>query len=269
MHLLLVEMRRALHRRFVWGLLALAGCGVVLLGVLALTTSSGKSPAQLALEGDHPAIMASWWTPGEEGMLMLAAIPLLVGGLLGGASVGGAEWRAGTVTTVLTWEPDRLRLQAARTAACFLLAGVIAFVLQALFLGAAMPAVLAHGSTAGTDAQYWADLLFAMGRVSLLTATTAVLGFSLATIGRNTAFALVGAFGWMAIAESLVRGLKPEWADLLVGENIAIVTAWSALDDADFTRSGPAALVTLLLYVGAIALAAAALFRTRDVAGSA
>lgn len=268
MNLLLVEMRRALHRRYVWGLLALAAVGIAFLGVVAFMTSSGKSVFELQMEGDHPALMASWWQPGGEGTLLLAAVPLLIGGLLGGATVAGAEWKAGTITTVLTWEPNRLRLHAARATSAFVLAGVIAFVLQALFLAAALPAVLAHGSTAGVDSEFWVDLAAAMGRVSLLTGCTALLGFSLATIGRNTAFALVVAFGWMAIAENLIRGLKPEWADLLVGENLAIALSWTPLDDVEFVRSAPTALLTIVGYISLLAVAAATVFRTRDIAGS-
>src|SRR4051794_28990401 len=125
------EMRRALHRRVVWVLVLLAVIGIGLLGVVAFVDSAGRSVAELGADGTHPAIMADWWASGhEDGILLIAGLPLLLGGVFGGASVVGAEWRAGTVTTVLTWEPRRLRLHVARVAACTALATLIAFVLE-------------------------------------------------------------------------------------------------------------------------------------------
>ena len=267
--LLLNEMRRALHRRAVWVLLLLAFVGIALLGVIAFTDSAGRSVTELHTDGTHPAVMADWWVDGGgDGILMIAGLPLMLGALFGGASVVGAEWRAGTVTTVLTWEPRRLRLHAARTGACFILATVISFALQALFLGATLPAVLAHGTTAGTDAEWWGALLAAMGRLALLTGAAAALAASLATLGRSTAFALSAVFAWLAIGENLVRGLKPSLQPLLLGDNLSIVLTWAQLRSADFTRSEVLAVATVLGYVGVVVALAAASFVRRDIAGA-
>ena len=113
--------------------------------------------------------------------------------------MAGAEWRAGTVTTVLTWEPRRVRLQLTRTAACATLAALIAFALQIVFLASLLPATLANGSTANVDGAWWFSLLAAMLRTSLLTSIAAVLGVALATLGRNTAFAIVAVFTWLIV----------------------------------------------------------------------
>lgn len=268
MNLLLVEMRRALHRRVVWTLIVLALVGTVVLGLVAFFDSSGKTLAQLRSGGTHPAVMVDWWVAGGgDGILMSAAIPLLIGGLMGGASVAGAEWRAGTVTTALTWEPRRLRLHAARTISAFSLAAVIAMLLQTLFLTATLPAVVLHGTTEGVTGEWWLSLIGGASRIALLTGATAVLGASLATLGRGTTFALAAAFGWMAIGEGLVRGLKPALQSRLVGENLAIVVTWAQLDGADFTRSQALAVGTLVLYFGLVAAAAASSFKRRDIAG--
>ena len=267
-NLLVVEMRRALHRRVTRVLIAMALAGIVVMGLVAFFDSTGKTVAEMIAGGTHPAIMAHWWLRGGgDGILVSAAVPLILGGLLGGASVAGAEWRAGTVTTVLTWEPRRLRLHAARTASAFLLAVVVAAVLQALFLAATLPAVFAHGTTTGIDAGWWVNLAGAVIRIALLTGGATVLGVSLATLGRSTTFALAAAFGWMAVGENLVRGLKPSLQRLLVGDNLAIVLTWAPLDGADFSRSETVAAATLLLYFGLAAVAAMWLFVRRDVGG--
>jgi hypothetical protein len=92
-----VEMRRALRRRAVRVLILIALIGVVTLGLVAFFDSAGKSLAQLQADDGHPALMSKWWVAGPgEGVRLIAAIPLLIGALLGGATVAGAEWRAGT-----------------------------------------------------------------------------------------------------------------------------------------------------------------------------
>lgn len=269
-NLLMSEMRRALHRRVVWVLIALALIGVATLGVVAFVSSAGKTIAELGQDGeDHPAIMANWWrTGGGDGILVIAGLPLLLGAVLGGASVLGAEWRAGTVTTVLTWEPRRLRVHTVRLLSAFVLAVVIAFALETLFLLAAVPAVLAHGTTAGTDGEWWISLVAAMVRVALMTGFAAVLAGSLATIGRGTTFALGAIFGWMAIAENLLRGLKPALKPHLLGENISIVLTWARLSGVDFTREVPIAAAALLAYIAVIGTVCAATFLRRDVVGA-
>lgn len=270
MRLFRIEVRRALHRRITWVLVGLALAGVVVAGVLAFTASRGVDPVRARAEGqESPAVMAQWWVAGTgDGLLLVAAFLLAMGGLVGGASVVGAEWRAGTVTTLLTWEPRRVRLHAARLAACAVLATVISFALQALFLASFVPAVVAHGTTAGTDGAWWASLVAAMARVSLLTGLAAVVGASLAGLGRNTTAALVAGWGWMAVGENLVRSFLPDLRPFLVGENTGVLLTWAQLDGAGFSRAPAVAALTLAAYGVALAAAGAARFHRQDVAGA-
>jgi hypothetical protein len=268
MNLLWVEMRRALHRRAVRVLIVIALAGCVLVGVIAFTSSSGRTLAELSREGGHPALMRTWWETGGDSALHIAFLFLIMGALFGGASVAGAEWRAGTVTTVLTWEPRRVRLQLARAGACGLLAAVIAFALQSVFLAALLPATVAHGSTAGTTSGWWVALVAAMARISLLTAIAAVIACSLATLARNTAFALVTVFAWSAVIEGIIRGLKPGLAGYLWGENLATAMSWAQLDDVEFQRGPLLALLTMVTYAGVIAGGATLSFARRDIAAS-
>jgi hypothetical protein len=271
MNLLAVEMRRALRRRAVRVLILMALIGCAIAGVIAFTDSAGKTVAELRLSGSQqPALMRDWWVPGTgDGILVISFFFLMLGGFFGGASVAGAEWRAGTITTVLTWEPRRVRLHLTRTAACAILAALIAFALQAVFLAALLPSVLAHGSHAGVDAAWCSSLVVAMLRASLLTAIAAMLGVALATLGRNTSFAIVAVFTWVAVFEGLVRAHKPGLARYLWGENIATVLPWGQLTNANFRRGPLVALVTVMLYAAAITIVATIAFRRRDVASSA
>jgi hypothetical protein len=269
-NLYVVEMRRALHRRVVWVLIAVALAGCVTIGIVAFVDSAGRSLAELHANGQtHPAVMRDWWIVGSaEGTLSIASLFLLFGGLIGGATVGGAEWRAGTVTTLLTWEPRRARVHFARCAACATLAALISLVLQAVFLAVLVPAVLAHGSTAGLDGAWWIALVSAMARTSLLTAVAATLGCALSTLGRNTAFALVTVFAWITVVEGLIRGLRPGLSKLLWAENIATVVQWAQLEDAPFHRGPATALLTVAAYIAVIVGGATLAFARRDVAST-
>ena len=270
MNLIVVEMRRALHRRVVRVLIVLALLACTAAGIIVFADSTGKTLGELQYGGEfHPALMRNWWIAGTaDGALMISLIFLLLGGLFGGASVAGAEWRAGTVTTALTWEPRRVRFHLSRTAACAILAALISFALQTVFLASLLPAVIANGSSAGTDAGWWASLVVAMLRASLLTAIAAVLGVALATIGRNTSFALIVIFTWLAVVEGLIRGLKPGLAQYLWGENVATALPWAQLPGAPFQRGPLLALLTVTGYVLAITAVATLAFRGRDVAST-
>jgi hypothetical protein len=269
-NLLAVEMRRAMRRRVVRGLIVLALLGCVFAGVIAFMGSSGKTLAELHVGNDtHPAVLTDWWVPAKsDGAALIASIFLLLGALFGGASVAGGEWRAGTITTVLTWEPRRIRLNVARTAACGILAFVIALGLQVIFLASFLPAVLANGTTAGADTDWWYSLALVVARTALLTSIAAMLAVGLATLGRNTAFAFATVFAWMAVLENLIRGLRPGWAPYLWGENVGTVVQWKQMEGVNFTRGPLLALGTILLYTSVIVGAATSAFHRRDIAGT-
>jgi len=268
MMLLRTEMRRALHRRAVRVLIAISLLLCAMAGVIAFVGSQRKSVTEMRFDEEgHPAIMTDWWiADANEGFLIAAIFFLLLGSLFGGATVAGGEWRHGTITTLLTWEPRRLRLHAARSASAAVLAFAISFALQILFLAAFLPAVFAHGTTDGIDGPFWVGLAVAMARASALTAAASVLAIALATLARNTAFAVIAVFTWMAVVESLIRGLRPSLAPWLWAENLGTVMTWDQLPDVAFTRSPVVALLTLFAYFAIIVFGAALSFQRRDIA---
>lgn len=269
MNLLVTEMRRALHRRLVWVLIGLAVSLSIVGGIIAFVDSAdGLSPAQFRGDELHPAAMASWWVAGGgDGWLAVCAFFLAVGGMIGGASVAGAEWRASTVDTILTWEPRRTRLLCARIAGAGILAAVIATLLQLISLALLLPAVLINGTTTGTDRTWWLGLASAIGRASALTALAAVLALAIANIGRNTTAALAVITGWLLVAEGLLRNLKPGWARHLLSENVGVVLTWAPLEGDIASHAPERALATLVVYTAVPVLAAVAIFRRRDLVG--
>lgn len=256
-----VEVRRCLARRLVRWLVAIGALSCVLISVItrAKVPPSG-SPDEFRL--------VSLWSPGGDSILGIASFFLLIGAVLGGASMIGAEWRAGTIGTLLTWEPARARVAVAKLVACGLVAAVIAGLLQVLFCLAFVPAALGRGTTAGVDLDWLQSLGGAVLRSSLLVGLAAVLMASIAMLGRNTSAALGVAFGYMMIFENLLRAWKPWTTRLLLGENGAILITGDDLATASFSRSTLAAGLTLCAYVGGVALVAVASFWRRDLASA-
>jgi hypothetical protein len=265
MNLVRTEMRHALHRRAIRVLIAIALLGCVIAGTVAFLTSRSIGIAQMRREG-HPALVTEWWVAElNEGFLSVAMIFLILGGLYGGATVAGAEWRVGTMTTVLTWEPRRLRLYTARSVSAVLLAFTISTALQVVFLASLVPAVVLHGTADGADGPFWWALLAAIARTSLLTAAAALLAVALATVARNTAFAVIAVFSWLLVVESLVRELLPSLSEWMWAENIGTVMAWAQIDEADFNRGPLVALGTLAVYCTVVVVVGAASFTHRDI----
>jgi hypothetical protein len=192
------------------------------------------------------------------------AFPLVVIGWLLGASFIGAEWHAGTVTTLLTWEPRRVRVVLAKA-----IVGIVAVFALTLALQLVLTAFLAlaaslNGSTTGAEG--WLTETGAVAvRVSLLAALAGAIGFAFAAVGRNTAAALGVGFAYVVVVENLVRGLRPEWSRWLFGENAGLFLLGPSNDFPYLERSQLGAGIYLTLLSAILVGAAALVFRTRDV----
>ena len=138
--------------------------------------------------------------------------------------------------------------------------------LQVVFTLALLPALLAHGSTAGADAAWWRGLVGGVARSAVLTGWPAALGASLAMIGRNTAVALGAAFVYLNLLEGVLRAWKPWLGRWLVSENATIFLTDGRVSGLSFTRSMLSATLTVVVYVVAVAGVATLLFRRRDIA---
>jgi len=188
-------------------------------------------------------------------------VPLVIVAWLIGASLIGAEWRAGTMTTMLTWEPRRVRVMAMKAVAVVGV-GIAFFLVVQAFLGLALlPSALFHGTTDNFDLL---DNVRFLLRGALLAGVGAMIGFSLGSIGKNATLAMAAGFIYLAVLEGgLLGGFFPgirRW--LIVGNAIVLMTG---IDPEVSGRGQVGAAVLLLIYgVGAVALATI-VARTRDV----
>jgi hypothetical protein len=197
--------------------------------------------------------------------------PIVLAAWVVGASAVGAEWHTGSMTTTLTWEPRRIRLLVAKAAAVVLFAFVATVVVQAALGLALAPAALKEP-----------DLRFCVGRVcppppgwltpaagivlrgATLSAVLAAVGFSIASIGRNTAASVGIGFGYLLVVEGLLAGLVDWLRPFLLTPNAVVFVGGAPLGEMGLSSPDAAGLLLGAYGVGAL-LVAVALFRTRDV----
>jgi ABC-2 type transport system permease protein len=235
-------------------LLFLSGLGVVgiLVGmsIAALKSHSGTSQ-QLELSG-LPDIL--------KGISFI----LIVFGLVIGASSVGADWQAGSMATLLTWEPRRTRVFVARVVVVVLTVFVVAVALQALLVGLFLLVADLRGTTEFAPGVGRASE-GAILRVGAMASIGSVLGMSIAMLGRSSTAALGAVFVYLAVVENLLRGLYPS------------ITKWTfAVSAVVFVDGKPAvlfnqvltfgrALLTLGVYLTLLLVAGLTSFRVRDV----
>lgn len=298
--LLAIEVRRLLARRLTRILLALILLGIAVGAVVVFLRSNRDVAAAraAALEqrrGEVQSCMDGEFGPlpgeGEPGFDRRAAceelvgvstqdprfhleflpdiylgtsVPAIILAWVLAASFLGAEWHAGTMTTWLTWEPRRMRVLIAKAVAAMATAFGLTVVLQ-LILGAALvPAAAVRGSMAGVDSAWAIEVAGVLARGAVAAALMALLGLSLAGLGRNTAAALGAGFVYLAVVENLVRGLRPQWTPWLLTDNTArFVVAGPPGFPPGRTTIESAIVITV--YAAALFGAALVAFRTRDV----
>jgi ABC-2 type transport system permease protein len=180
------------------------------------------------------------------------------------ASFVGADWASGSTTTLLTWEPRRGRVFAAKVIASSILVAAAAVAALALLDVLFLPVAALRGTTAGVGGSLWWTLAGVWMRGAALAVFGACVASSIATISRNTAGAIGVAFGYGVILENIllfIRGgrLRPWLLQELFLRVIGVVPLEGA------AASNVRAAILLSLYgIGALAVAYAS-FRARDV----
>lgn len=193
------------------------------------------------------------------------SITIIVMGWLIGASLAGAEWASGTMTTLLTWEPRRARVLAAKLIAGAFTVLVVALALQLVLVGLLWLVAVTRGLS-HADSGLWRSVFGALLRVAAMSSLASVFGLSIAMLTRSVTAAVGAGFVYLAVVEGLIRGFYPNLERWLIGDNAA---AW--ITGNRFSTTGlhevtvERAAVVLLIYAAVFVIAAAVSFRSRDV----
>jgi len=258
-----VEVRRALSRRLVRMLVAVALLGIVVIAIVAFATSDPDA-ADAFSPGDIWSSELDGEESGDAGIVGGVSFIFLLMALLGGASFLGAEYKAGTITSQLTWEPRRVRVIGAKLAAAAVVAALLFVVLEVALAGALSPAAIVRG-TGFDDApdDFYRTLAGFLLRGAVITGGCAVLGAAIATVGKNTTAALGVVLGYIVIVEQILRGLRPGWNAWYLAENLGIALSGERIDDV--VRSVPGAAAVLFFYLAVFVAVTLAVFARRDV----
>jgi hypothetical protein len=138
-----------------------------------------------------------------------------------GATYVGAEWSSRSMVALLFWEPRRLKVMGVKIAVTALAAALLGVLTQAVWWGTAEIVARTRGNRDHLPADFWSDLFGQQGRAVLFVVLTALLGFGIANLIRNTAAALGAGFVYLVIIENLVRGFLPTWQQWLLVENVS------------------------------------------------
>ncbi|MFN2525507.1 MAG: hypothetical protein ABR505_04495 [Actinomycetota bacterium] len=301
--LIAVEFRRLLGRRLLHGLTMLVTAALLFAGVAGFIASDDSRQAIAAADAARAAEMTRCVTDIDHAsaarigeyppeatadpkgfceenvwvsdprfaytdlrwMLGTFAVPVIMLAWLIGASFMGAEWASRGITTLLTWEPRRMRVMTAKIVAVSGVAFAWALLVQLSIAGALYPAAEFEGSMVGVDGAWLSGMARFLLRSSVAASGAAVIGVALAAIGRNTAAAFGAGVVYLTAIEGAIRALKPGWANWLVGDNLALILFGSA-EGPQLTHSQAISGLLLLGYAAAIAVLAFLIFRRREIA---
>lgn len=193
---------------------------------------------------------------------------LIIAGFMVGASAVGADWQAGFIPTLLTWEGRRVRVFLAKLVAA---AGTVLLAVaswQLLLTLVLAPFAAARDATDATGSAWLRETSGLGLRVAAVAAGAAAVGYAIALVGRGTAAALAGGLTYVLVLETVL------------GSNFKPLRPWLVLDNAIvFVKGqfegGPggdvpgrtvfAAAVILVTYLAAVLAVTAGVFRRRDV----
>ncbi len=200
-----------------------------------------------------------------RGVLQVATAPLIVAAWLIGASMIGGDWQSRTLTTLLTWEPRRVRLLLAKAVASVAVASLFALAIQGTLGLALLPSLLFHGTTTGADASWPRSLVGIVLRGSGLAAIATSIGFAVASIGRSTATALGIGFAYFVIIENAIGTFLADFRRwLLLGNAIVFVSGRNGGGEVAGRSVIAAGMLLSAIAVG-LTVCATVLFRLRDV----
>jgi len=213
----------------------------------------------------------------DQIMQGVATFVILLGALLG-ASLGGADWTNNTMTTLLTWEPRRIRVLLTRAVVVVLVAFVITIGLQAIFAAIFWLGASTRGMTAFTPSSLWSDVFQTMLRTSAVATGFGLIALSIATIGRSTVSSLGALFGYLILFEGVIAGFRPSIQGWLLVRAGSVVVSQSPIYDygssSYYSSTSPTPTVLMSVaradavvgvYVLVLLVLALLVFRRRDV----
>jgi ABC-type transport system involved in multi-copper enzyme maturation permease subunit len=121
-----------------------------------------------------------------------------------GASYYGADAKSGMIEQILTWEPRRLRLLAARTLSSLVGVGVIGALMAAYFVALLYGLAATTGTTGGTTGELWANIGLGVLRTGVAVGLFAIFGLGITVLINNSVGSIVGFIIYWFILENFI-----------------------------------------------------------------
>lgn len=228
---------------------------------------------ELRVEYDKRFVYADTMPTATRGV----AVALFVLAMVVAASFVGADWGTGSTTTLLTWEPRRGRVLAAKVIVAASTLALAAAVLLALLDVVFLPVGMLRGTTEGLDGSTWWTLAGAWLRGAGLVAFGAIVASGVATIARNTVAVVGLAFAYGVILDPILGAIRQgRLRPWLLQHNVPRLLGFPDVPQPNPTPGeifaqqvatlGPLRPAVLLsIYAAVIIAAAYAVMRSRDV----
>jgi ABC-2 type transport system permease protein len=275
------ELLKLGKRGTTWVLLGVMLALSELFGYILPYTSYATSGENFATEGTTRQQVLASTMPDQLVPNALGGFPVFTGALamIFGALAVGSEYGWGTLKTIVTQRPSRLRLFGGKLLA--LATMVLAAVLILLAVGALSSSLIAVVESQPLDFPAPLDLVEGVAGGWLILAVWCLFGVLLGFVFRSVALPVGLGVVWIlaienlisGVADSLLTGLRP-LRDLLPATNAGSLV-WTlttqAGDPGDVAPgvtdavTGTRATITLVLYLALFVAAGASLLRRQDV----
>jgi len=202
----------------------------------------------------------------DEALEGTAPIVLMLSVVLG-ASLVGAEWSAGSMATLLTWEPRRIRVFLMRALAIAIVVFVFTIVVDSVLVLLWRGGVTLRGTADATD--WLAQAAETIGRTALLAVIWGLFAYAAASITRSTAGGVFVLLGELILVEAVLRGFRQSVERWVLVQNATVFVtdeAAALFDRNTGERVGtmtPTMGITTLVAYAAVALAIALIVSLR------
>jgi ABC-2 type transport system permease protein len=185
--------------------------------VLALLMIAGIVIAYLVISNDDDNMpdFVQDIAGGPEATSLLGPVATLlpVMAFVIGASYLGADVKTGMLEQILTWEPRRLRVLAARTIGGIASIAVLSMVLAAFLVALLYGLAAATGTTDGTTSELWANVATAVLRTGAAAGLFFAIGLGITLLVNNSVGSIVGfVIYWFIIEGFLLAAFLPRVA---------------------------------------------------------
>lgn len=194
----IAEFKRLMVRRMTVlfpGALAVFMLGGVVIAYFVIENDEDNTPdfvADIAGGVEAPNILG----------IVAALLPIMA--FVIGASYFGADAKSGMIEQILTWEPRRLRLLAARAVSSLVGIGVIGAILAIYFVALMFGLAATTGTTEGTSAELWANIASGVLRTGLAVGLFAIFGLGITMLVNNSVGSIVGFIIYWFILENFI-----------------------------------------------------------------